>query len=101
MASLGRLAADLQRAEYLANPVNEAHAETCTQFRPPASRWTRRRTSLFDCSRAAVAPREVATELHITEDTVKAHMKSILSKLDAKDRSHAVMLALKRGILEV
>lgn len=33
--------------------------------------------------------------------TVKAHMKRILSKLGAKDRTHAVLLALKRGILEV
>jgi two-component system NarL family response regulator len=32
---------------------------------------------------------------------VKYHMKSILSKLDAKDRTHAVMLALKRGIIQV
>jgi DNA-binding NarL/FixJ family response regulator len=45
--------------------------------------------------------REIANELDITEDTVKAHMKSILSKLDAKDRTHAVVVALKRGILEV
>ncbi|MCF5935470.1 LuxR C-terminal-related transcriptional regulator, partial [Xanthomonas perforans] len=36
-----------------------------------------------------------------TEGTVKAHMKRILSKLGAKDRTHAVLLALKRGILEV
>ena len=45
--------------------------------------------------------REIAVALEVAEDTVKAHMKNILSKLDAKDRTHAVMLALKRGILEV
>ena len=45
--------------------------------------------------------REIADQLSITEDTVKAHMKSILLKLGAKDRTHAVMVALKRGILEV
>lgn len=47
------------------------------------------------------ANREIALQLYITEDTVKAHMKSIMSKLNAKDRTHAVMVALKRGILEV
>lgn len=47
------------------------------------------------------ANREIAEILNVTEGTVKAHMKSIIAKLGAKDRTHAVMLALKRGILEI
>jgi DNA-binding NarL/FixJ family response regulator len=43
----------------------------------------------------------IAAELDITEGTVKTHMKSILPKLDAADRTHAVMIALKRGILDL
>jgi DNA-binding NarL/FixJ family response regulator len=43
----------------------------------------------------------IAAELYISEGTVKTHMKSILPKLDASDRTHAVMIALKRGILDV
>jgi DNA-binding NarL/FixJ family response regulator len=43
----------------------------------------------------------VAAELSISESTVRAHMKSILPKLDAVGRTHAVMIALKRGILDV
>ena len=43
----------------------------------------------------------IAAELGISEGTVKNHMKSILPKLDASDRTHAVMIALKRGILDV
>ena len=43
----------------------------------------------------------IAAELDISEGTVKTHMKSILPKLDASDRTHAVMIALKRGILDV
>jgi DNA-binding NarL/FixJ family response regulator len=43
----------------------------------------------------------IAAELDISEGTVKNHMKSILPKLDASDRTHAVMIALKRGILDV
>ena len=42
----------------------------------------------------------IAVQLDISESTVKAHMKSILPKLDASDRTHAVMIALKRGILD-
>ena len=47
------------------------------------------------------ANREIAESLNVTEGTVKAHMKNIFAKLGAKDRTHAVLLALKRGILEV
>jgi DNA-binding NarL/FixJ family response regulator len=45
--------------------------------------------------------RRVAAQLAISEDTVKAHMKNILSKLAANDRTHAVTIALKRGIIDV
>jgi DNA-binding NarL/FixJ family response regulator len=43
----------------------------------------------------------VAAKLKITEDTVKSHMRSILTKLSATDRTHAVMIALKRGFLNI
>jgi DNA-binding NarL/FixJ family response regulator len=41
----------------------------------------------------------VAERLFISEDTVKGHMKNILTKLQANDRTHAVMIAMKRGFL--
>jgi DNA-binding NarL/FixJ family response regulator len=43
----------------------------------------------------------IAFELQISENTVKAHMRNILLKLEASDRTHAVMIALKRGILDI
>lgn len=43
----------------------------------------------------------IAAELDISEGTVKTHMKSILPKLAAADRTHAVTIALKRGILDL
>jgi DNA-binding NarL/FixJ family response regulator len=43
----------------------------------------------------------IASDLNISEHTVKNHLKSILSKLDASDRTHAVMIGLKRGFLEM
>jgi DNA-binding NarL/FixJ family response regulator len=39
----------------------------------------------------------IADHLKLSEHTVKTHFKNILSKLDAKDRTHAVALAIKRG----
>jgi DNA-binding NarL/FixJ family response regulator len=43
----------------------------------------------------------IGDQLGITEDTVKARVKNILSKLDAHDRTHAVTIALRRGIIEL
>jgi DNA-binding NarL/FixJ family response regulator len=45
--------------------------------------------------------KRIGSQLDITEGTVKAHMKNILEKLAASDRTHAVTIALKRGILEL
>jgi DNA-binding NarL/FixJ family response regulator len=50
---------------------------------------------------AGNANSQVATQLSITEETVKAHVKNILSKLNANGRTHAVTIALKRGIIEL
>jgi DNA-binding NarL/FixJ family response regulator len=43
----------------------------------------------------------IADRLAISEDTVKAHMKNILSKLAANDRTHAVTIAMRRGFLDL
>jgi DNA-binding NarL/FixJ family response regulator len=50
---------------------------------------------------AGKSNKRIAAELDISEGTVKTHMKSILPKLDASDRTHAVTIALKRGILDL
>ena len=46
------------------------------------------------------ANKMIADHLSISEDTVKAHMRSILSKLGANDRTHAVTIAMRRGFLD-
>ena len=50
---------------------------------------------------AGNANKRVGQVLSISEETVKAHMKSIMSKLGANDRTHAVTIAVKRGIIEI
>jgi len=47
------------------------------------------------------ANKEIAGQLSIAEETVKSHVTNILAKLGAKDRTHAVTLALRRGIIEL
>jgi len=50
---------------------------------------------------AGNANKIIAAHLDISEETVKAHVKNILSKLSANDRTHAVTIALRRGIIEI
>lgn len=46
------------------------------------------------------ANKEIAARLSITEEGVKSHIRNILSKLRANDRTHAVTIGLKRGIID-
>ena len=50
---------------------------------------------------AGNANKEIAAQLAITEETVKGHVKNILAKLGANDRTQAVTIGLKRGIIEL
>jgi len=47
------------------------------------------------------ANKEIAYQLSITEDAVKSRVKNILMKLHANDRTHAVTIGLRRGIIEL
>lgn len=45
--------------------------------------------------------KEIAARLTLSEETVKTYMKNILGKLNASDRSHAIAIAIERGILDL
>jgi len=47
------------------------------------------------------ANKEIARELSLSEETVKGQVRNILSKLGAKDRTHAAMIGFKRGIIDL
>ena len=64
-----------------------------------ASLLSEREIEVLQCAAAGNANKRIAGLLAISEETVKAHMRSILAKLDANDRTHAVTIALKRGII--
>jgi DNA-binding NarL/FixJ family response regulator len=49
---------------------------------------------------AGNANKEIAAQLSLSEETVKSQVRNILSKLGAKDRTHAAMIGLKRGIID-
>jgi DNA-binding NarL/FixJ family response regulator len=50
---------------------------------------------------AGSANKQIADRLSTTEETVKSRVKNILSKLGANDRTHAVMIGLRRGIIDL
>jgi DNA-binding NarL/FixJ family response regulator len=62
---------------------------------------TNRETEVLRLISKGNANKIIADQLSITEETVKGHVKNILSKLGANDRTHAVTIGLKRGIIEL
>jgi DNA-binding NarL/FixJ family response regulator len=50
---------------------------------------------------AGNANKEIGAQLSISEESVKSRVKNILGKLGARDRTHAVTVGLKRGIIEL
>lgn len=60
-----------------------------------------RETEVLRFAASGNSNKRIAVQMSISEETVKAHMKSVLSKLMANDRTHAVTIALKRGIIAI
>ena len=65
------------------------------------STLTAREIEVLSLVAAGNSNKRIAMCLSITEDTAKGHLKSILAKLGASDRTRAVTLALKRGIIQL
>jgi DNA-binding NarL/FixJ family response regulator len=79
------------------------HPEVATQLADHAGDdlLTAREVEVLELIAAGNSNKLIADRLSITEETVKGHVKNILSKLSANDRTHAVTLGLKRGIIEL
>jgi DNA-binding NarL/FixJ family response regulator len=65
------------------------------------STLTAREIDVLRLVAAGNANKEIAVRLSLTEVTVKSHVKNILSKLGANDRTHALTIAVKRGIIDL
>jgi DNA-binding NarL/FixJ family response regulator len=79
------------------------HAEVAAELATHAAddALSEREIEVLSLIAAGNSNKLVAHQLAISEDTVKGHVKSILSKLGVNDRTHAVTAALKRGIIEL
>jgi len=62
---------------------------------------TEREMEVLRCVASGKSNKRVADKLGIGEETVKGHLRRILAKLDASDRTHAVTIAVRRGIIEL
>ena len=78
-------------------------AEVASELAQHASdeKLTEREIEVLRQVAAGCSNKIIADRLHISEDTVKGHVRSILLKLGANDRTHAVTIALKRGIFDL
>ena len=79
------------------------HAEVAAELASHAAddALSEREIEVLSLIAAGNSNKLVADQLAISEDTVKGHVKSILSKLGVNDRTHAVTAALKRGIIDL
>ncbi len=66
-----------------------------------ADALTEREVQILKGVSSGSANREIAVELRISEETVRGHLKNVFLKLRANDRTHAVVIALQRGILAI
>jgi len=62
---------------------------------------TPRELEVLRCIRDGQRNKEIAGQLAIAETTVNFHIKNLVEKLGAKDRAHAVSIAIRRGLLQI
>ena len=62
---------------------------------------TAREVEVLELIAQGLSNREVGQALGITEETIKVHVRNIMDKLDADDRTEAVTLALRRGFIHL
>jgi DNA-binding NarL/FixJ family response regulator len=62
---------------------------------------TRREQEVLELIREGNKNKQIADQLSISETTVNFHIKNIVDKLQANDRTHAVTIALRRGLLQI
>jgi DNA-binding NarL/FixJ family response regulator len=68
---------------------------------PPVEALTPREETILRLLTEGLTNAGIAARLHLSEGTVKNYVSEILSKLQANDRTHAVVLAIKRGLLDL
>lgn len=97
-AVASQVLAEFQR---MANVLRRPPAPAAAADLPPMEDLTPREETILRLLTEGLTNAGIADRLGLSEGTVKNHVSEILSKLHANDRTHAVVLAIKRGLLDV
>ena len=83
--------------------IKRVHADVAAELalNVEGTLLTARDISVLRLAAGSFSNKRIAAQLGINDESVKSHMGTVLSKLDATDRTHAVTLALKRGIIDL
>jgi DNA-binding NarL/FixJ family response regulator len=66
-----------------------------------AKRLTARESDVLELAAAGNSNKQIAARLSLSEETVKSYMKAIFARLGAMDRTHAVAIAVRNGLIEL
>ncbi len=103
-----RVATLLERYRAHSERFDEISERRALRFEPPPApaeptQWslalTPREVEVLRLGADGATSEEIATALHLTEHTVKSHLKRIQGKLGARNRTHAVAMALRSGLI--
>jgi DNA-binding NarL/FixJ family response regulator len=78
----------------------EAFMQHPVRSRERVQGLSQRELEVLECLSRGLSREDIATALHISAETVKSHVKSILTKLEARDRAEAVARAFEKGLLQ-
>ncbi len=70
-------------------------------WRLPADAITRREIEVLQAITDGCSTPQIANRLYLSQKTVKNHLASIYQKLDARDRTQAILIALRLGIVQL
>ena len=85
----------------IASKVLDRFAELSRQAHAPPDVLSDRELEVLKLMAKGDANKEIASQLNITDSTVKTHISNIFQKLNAKDRTEAVIQSIKRGIIKI
>lgn len=100
-ASLRNQLLDAIRSVYHGGKHLDASVATAIALHVLDEALTEREVAVLTLAAFGNSNKQIAARLDIGEETVKGHMKTVFAKLGANDRTHAVTIAAKRGLIEL